>query len=148
MVQTQCPQVPDIDKEITTLTRTEAYDRVENGLDESGLQIVFFESGMGEWREYYRENPDGDGVLFWSPGHAVQVEPERGDLLRRIGKDVFQGDESLQDVFLVPMKRMPEWGDGTVHYSCKVCYRPIRAEDRVFESGSWYHSQCSPMLTD
>lgn len=140
--------IPPLDEEVERLSRQEAYERVRtrNYLGEKyGIRIRCFESGYGEWFEYYRENPDGDGLLYWREGHVVQERPVRDDVLSRIGRNAVMGEDFVRDVSLVPMERMPEWGDGSAHYSCHQCRRPIIEDELEYDDNlRECHESCLP----
>lgn len=138
-------QWPDLDEETELLSNKDACQRIQDGLgDEYGIQLRCFEHGYGEWFEYYRANPDGDGLLFTKPGHVVSPR-NTGHLTSRIGRDVFIGEDFVKDVWLVPLKRMPEWGDGSAHYSCRACGAPVPEDVWTYVRNKSYHEQCAPL---
>lgn len=135
--------IPNLDEEVERLSNKEAYNRIKKRLEpDYGLQLRFFESGYGEWYEYYRENPSDDGLLYYRSGEAVQQRPVRGDILSTIGRDQIQSSEHLKDIYRVPLDRMPEWGDGSVHYKCHVCRSPIIATERTHTKSGAVHTAC------
>lgn len=135
--------IPNLDAEIEYLSRNDAYTLINRGLKPNqGIQLRCFEPGQGEWFEYYRENPTGQGLLYYKEHHAVQRNPVRGDLLSTIGKNTRTGNDYVKDIVLVPVDRMPEWGDGSVHYTCCVCGSPIIATERTYTSRGAVHDCC------
>lgn len=136
--------IPDLEAETTYLSRTEAYTHIKNGLTpDHGIQFRCFKPGHDEWYEYYRENPSGDGLLFFREHHGVQNHPVREDVLTTIGHTPPMGAEYLKDIYLVPLNRMPQWGDGSVHYTCHICTEPIIATERTYTEHGTAHTGCS-----
>lgn len=54
-------------------------------------------------------------------------------------------NKNVRDINVVPVKRCPRWGDGSIYHSCYECSQPIIESERVseFEEGArYYHEDC------
>ena len=139
------PTVPELDFECDRLSREEATEFVrETQLEgEDGLHLRFFQSGHGEWSMYYTASSDEGKVKRWSGDCASGVQSfPLGHLLGQV-RPLPYGQSTLRDINRVPKDRLPEWGDGSAHYRCEECRRPIIKSERVLGSDmKYYHSAC------
>lgn len=139
---------PNLDNECEEISREKAVSLVKDTFPpEYGLELRCFKSGSGEWFEYYREHPQDDksGFLTWQSQNKTTTEyhPERSDLLREV-QTLPHGASYVRDISLVPLKRMPKWGDGSAYYSCTACHQSLVEDEREYRRGKYYHEQCVP----
>lgn len=134
------PTIPDLDMETKVLGSEEAISILPDLPRDSGLYVVSFQSGHGEYYDFVRRTA------------PVIAEPKpfnhfRGTAGAETGYPLdsvistLNSDDTV-DIVLTPLDRMPKWGDGSIHYTCRACHRPCIDEERTYNSGNTYHKEC------
>jgi hypothetical protein len=100
---------------------------------EVGLATRHSEAGAGESRNYILKQPDGYAVFTPGDGDISRIE-QAGEVEAVI--------EDAEDVWLLPRKRLPHWGDWSAHLTCMECTGALRKQDRVNHPQGWAHEGC------
>lgn len=134
------PTIPDLDKETKMLNSDEAVDLLPNLPQDSALYVISFQSGHGEYYDFIRRV----APIVAEPKPFQHFRGTSGGITRYPLDSVVSilMDEDTRDIVLVPLDRMPKWGDGSIHYNCRSCHRPCIESERAYDSGNIYHEGC------
>lgn len=134
------PDIPDIYAEVEYLDEDEAVETVKDLPYDKGLYVVSFQSGHGEYYDFIRRTaPVIAETKPFENFRGISGKPTGYPLDSTIS--VLKSDDA-RDIVLTPLKRMPEWGDGSVHYSCSHCRKPCKIKDMDLRRGEVYHESC------
>lgn len=137
--------IPDLDHECKYLIGSgpnaeglEPSEVVEKITDEHageyGIELRYFERGEGDWFWYVMQ--EGDVFACFNPENgAADTYTDPSDLEVAI--------ENAEDVWLVPRKRLPKWGDWSAYYSCTVCSGALRDDDKTLTRKGYAHEVCA-----
>jgi hypothetical protein len=138
------PTIPNLDSETKYLSSDEAINKIKELPNSKGLYVTSFESGFGEYYDFIRRTSPiiaepKPFEYFRGTSGAVTGYPLDGILSIINSPDVSQ-------IVLTPIKRMPRWGDGSIHYSCSSCRRPCIEDEIALKDAKIYHEDCLEMM--
>ena len=134
------PDIPDIYAEVEHLDQDEAIDKVKNLPYNKALYVVSFKSGHGEYYDFIRRTaPIIAETKPFEHFQGISGKPVGYPLDSTIS---IIKSRDTRDIILTPLKRMPDWGDGSVHYSCSRCRKPCKTKDMDLRNGNVYHEEC------
>jgi hypothetical protein len=99
---------------------------------ELGLAARYSDEGAGESRNYILKEPSG--YVVFTPGDDLTRFEQASAVEAAI--------EEAEDVWLLPRRRLPRWGDWSAHLTCMECTGALRKQDRVSHPQGWAHEDC------
>lgn len=140
------PDIPDIYSEVEYLDEDEGVEKLKNLPYDKGLYVVSFNSGHGNYYDFIRRTaPIIAETKPFEHFRGTNGKPTGYPLGSTVS--ILKSDDT-RDIILTPIKRMIEWGDGSVHYSCSHCRKPCKIEDMDLLRGEVYHESCLNMISD
>lgn len=132
--------VPDLDMEVELLDTEDAVELLSDLPYDSGLYVVSFQSGHGEYYDFLKRT----APIVAEPKPFEHFRGTNGGIKGYPLDSVISilKSDDTRDIFLTPLDRMPKWGDGSIHYTCRACHKPCVEEERTYDKGHTYHKEC------
>jgi hypothetical protein len=138
------PTIPNLDSETTYLSSEEAIKKIKKLPHSKALYVTSFESGFGEYYDFIRRT----SPIIAEPKPFEHFRGTSGAVTGYPLDSILSiiNSSNVSQIVLTPVKRMPRWGDGSIHYSCSSCSRPCIEDEMALKDAKIYHKECLEIM--